>query len=104
MLTIELSCLYRLVIRKHIKEDRTELGKVGKDMGSTAHQSSIPLIRMASEPVRLKQNSAVDQVDGLKAIDDLLLIGYLERSNSETKSVKDSIEVIYRLRLMTIFL
>ena len=54
MLTIELSCLYRLVIRKHIKEDRTELEKVGKDMGSTAHQSSIPLFRMASEPVRLK--------------------------------------------------
>ena len=92
MLTIELSCLYVLIIRKHIKEDRTELEKVGKDMGSTAHQSSIFLIRMASEPVR--QNSVVDQVDGLKAIDDLLLIGYLERSNSETKSLKDLIEVI----------
>jgi len=125
MLAVVLSCVYRLVIKKHGKEDRTELEKGEKEdsycqkaerslpHGDHCPSSDqypyhppppwvvqhinqpvpVPLIRMASAPARLKRNSAVSKVDGLE---DLLLIGYLDRSNFTTKAVKKSVKRIDR--------
>ena len=48
----------------------------------------VPLTRMASATARLKRNSAVGLLDGLE---DLLLIGYIDGSNSKTRSLKNSV-------------